>query len=188
MICTVKLLMTLLHLSLAYHVSKLSYFHSRLSSGRSLRSLSSVHSRSDGDDGRTLVIVESPAKARTIQKIVGDSSKYIIDFCAGHVRDLATGRKDFPPDFEPTTIYEPLRLRNIDVGVDVTEDFKPFYVPIKGKAEIIKRLKETSKNVDRILLATDEDREGESISWHLVDLLKPKVPFQVIKIFYFNFI
>lgn len=134
------------------------------------------------DEEKVLVIVESPAKARTIQKIVGDKSdKYIIDSCAGHVRDLATGLKDFPANFQATPVFAPLNIRNTDLGVEVFDDFKPYYVPMKGKNEIIRRLQEKARDVDRILLATDEDREGESISWHLVQILKPKVPYQVSK-------
>lgn len=132
------------------------------------------------NDEKVLVIVESPAKARTIQKIVGENSdKFIIDSCAGHIRDLASGLKDFPAKFQPTPVFAPLHIRNTDLGVEVFDNFKPYYVPIKGKNEIIRRLQEKAKKVDRILLATDEDREGESISWHLVEVLKPKVPFQV---------
>lgn len=136
-------------------------------------------STNSAKDEKILVIVESPAKARTIQKIVGENSeKFIVDSCAGHIRDLANV-KDFPSTFQPSVVYAPLNIRNTDLGVDVFDNFKPFYVPMKGKSEIIRRLKEKSKQVDRILLATDEDREGESISAHLVEILKPKVPYQV---------
>lgn len=145
-------------------------------SGLALR----LSSKKGAIDEKVLVIVESPAKARTIQKIVGENSqKYVIDSCAGHICDLASGLKDFPTDFKPVTVYPPLNIRNTDLGVDVFDNFRPHYVPIKGKSDIIRRLKDKAKNVDRILLATDEDREGEAISWHLVDILKPKVPYQV---------
>lgn len=141
----------------------------------------SVVTRSEkaSSDEKVLVIVESPAKARTIQAIMGKNSNFVIDSCAGHIRDLSGMKKSLAKNPESSMVFEPLRITSADLGVDVHNDFKPFYVPIGGKAEIIQRLKEKAKTVDRILLATDEDREGESISWHLVEVLKPRVPYQV---------
>eukprot|EP01033_Poteriospumella_lacustris_P000916 gene915-658_t len=109
---------------------------------------------------------------------MGKNSNFLIDSCAGHIRDLSGAKKSLVKNPESSMVFAPLRITSADLGVDVHNDFKPFYVPIGGKAEIIQRLKEKAKTVDRILLATDEDREGESISWHLVEVLKPRVPFQ----------
>ena len=95
-----------------------------------------------------LVIVESPAKAKTIEKILGKSYKVISSY--GHIIDL------------PKT----------KIGVDVNNDFKPSYHTIKGKGEVIKQLKEASKKADKIYLASDPDREGESIAWHIANTLK----------------
>lgn len=138
-----------------------------------------TRSEKASSDEKVLVIVESPAKARTIQAIMGKNSNFLIDSCAGHIRDLSGAKKSLVKNPESSMVFAPLRITSADLGVDVHNDFKPFYVPIGGKAEIIQRLKEKAKTVDRILLATDEDREGESISWHLVEVLKPRVPFQV---------
>ncbi|WP_241761592.1 toprim domain-containing protein, partial [Fusobacterium nucleatum] len=95
-----------------------------------------------------LVIVESPAKAKTIEKILGKSYKVISSY--GHIIDL------------PKT----------KIGVDVNNNFKPSYHTIKGKGEVIKQLKEASKKADKIYLASDPDREGESIAWHIANTLK----------------
>lgn len=128
------------------------------------------------EDGITLVIVESPAKSRTIQKFL-PKSKYIVDYCAGHVRDFPTSSQ-CPKDLKRSMILENLKLTVGSMGIDVFNNFEPIYVNMESKQEIISRLKGLSKTVSRILLATDEDREGEAISWHLVEVLKPKVPFQ----------
>jgi DNA topoisomerase-1 len=144
---------------------------------------------------KTLVIVESPAKAKTIQKFLdemkvkknnmegvagsnSDTDEYIIDSCMGHINDLATGSKEVPVEYQQRYVHPKLSVRIADLGVDVHNNFKPIYVPLPGKAEVIRRLSSTAKTVDRILLATDEDREGEAISWFLVQALKPKVPYQ----------
>lgn len=133
---------------------------------------------------KILVIVESPAKAKTIQKIVGEkSNNYVIDFCAGHIRDLCNNAAQLPKEFEEKLVYPGLGLKTGVLGVDVHNNFEPIFVNSPQKRDIIKRLKEASKTATRILLATDEDREGEAISWHLVDILKPKVPYQVITFF-----
>ena len=97
-----------------------------------------------------LVIVESPAKSKTIEKFLGNDYKVVSS--VGHIRDLATTGK-------------------FGLGVDVEHDFKPTYVPMDGKKKVISELAKLVKNADRIYLATDPDREGEAISWHLFDTL-----------------
>jgi DNA topoisomerase-1 len=131
----------------------------------------------DAKVGITLVIVESPAKARTIQKFV-DSDSFIIDSCAGHVRDLPKAGSDYAEraDHKKIIVIPELKINVADLGVDVRNNFEPVYVPLEGKTEVLKRLKKLSGECSRILLATDEDREGEAISWHLLEVLKPKVP------------
>jgi DNA topoisomerase I len=136
--------------------------------------------QSADSEGNVLVIVESPTKARTIQKILAESGEnYVIEYCAGHLRDLATHQKDYKPDFQSKNVYTPLRIKTTDLGVDVFQNFEPYYVTIEGKGELVNRIKQRAKVATRILLATDEDREGESISWHLLQIIKPKVPYKV---------
>ncbi len=114
----------------------------------------------------TLVIVESPAKAKTISRILG--SDYEVAASYGHVRDLPESASDIP-----TKVKKEPWAR---LGVNVGQDFEPLYVVPQDKKKHIKALKEALKNADELLLATDEDREGESISWHVVEVLQPKVP------------
>ncbi|CDF35117.1 DNA topoisomerase I Mitochondrial [Chondrus crispus] len=114
-----------------------------------------------------LVIVESPAKAATIQKILPES-RYRVRSCVGHVRELPGSAKRIPAKYK----REPWAK----LGVDVADDFRPLYVLIAGKQTIISHLKADLKNSAELILATDEDREGEAISWHLTELLKPTVP------------
>lgn len=116
--------------------------------------------------GNALVIVESPAKAKTIGKYLGKG--YIVEASVGHVRDLPQGAKQIPAKFKG----EPWA----NLGVNVDENFEPIYVVPPGKSKQIKLLKDQLKKSDALYLATDEDREGEAISWHLMDVLKPKVP------------
>ena len=97
-----------------------------------------------------LVIVESPSKSKTIEKYLGSGFKVVSS--KGHIRDLATTGK-------------------YGLGVDIENDFKPNYIPINGKQKIIKDLKTLTKNSDKVYLATDPDREGEAISWHLKEAL-----------------
>lgn len=127
--------------------------------------------------GMTLVIVESPAKAKTIQKFL-DPSRYLVDYSAGHVRDLPTSAKDIPARFKKILVSDTLKLYAGHLGVDVSNGFDPIYVPLPGKGEILKRLSEQAAACSRILLASDEDREGEAIAWHLTEVLQPKVPFK----------
>ena len=114
--------------------------------------------------GTPVVIVESPAKARTIGKYLG--SDYRIEASIGHIRDL------------PSTASEvPARLKGekwAKLGIDVAEDFKALYVVPAEKKEHLKKLRAMVKDASTLYLATDEDREGESISWHLLEELKPK--------------
>jgi len=97
---------------------------------------------------KSLVVVESPAKAKTINKILGP--QYVVKASFGHVRDLPKN----------------------ELGVDVEHDFTPTYQTLKESSKAVKDLRETAKKVDRILLASDPDREGEAIGWHVAELLK----------------
>jgi len=116
--------------------------------------------------GYKLVIVESPAKARTIQKFL--DSMFVVESCMGHVRDLPRKARDVPIELKPT--YGKM------LGVDADNGFAALYVTMDGKESIIKKLKDKLKGASELILASDEDREGEAISWHLLELLKPKVP------------
>ncbi|MGH3127991.1 MAG: type I DNA topoisomerase [Gaiellaceae bacterium] len=115
--------------------------------------------------GKSLVIVESPAKARTIEGYLGGD--YAVGSSIGHVRDLPDRAKDIP---------EAQRKRFGALGVDVDDGFEPYYIVDPGKKKVIADLKKRLADADELLLATDEDREGEAIAWHLVQVLKPKVP------------
>jgi DNA topoisomerase-1 len=121
---------------------------------------------SAGAVGKALVIVESPAKARTIGKFLGRG--YTVEASIGHIRDLPQGAKQIPAKFKD----EPWS----NLGVNVNDNFTPIYVIPPGKTKQIKLLKDLLKSADALYLATDEDREGEAISWHLLEVLKPKVP------------
>ncbi|WP_442481758.1 type I DNA topoisomerase [Aeoliella sp. SH292] len=113
-----------------------------------------------------LVIVESPAKAKTIGKYLGPG--FTVEASIGHVRDLPQGAKQVPAKYKG----EPWA----NLGVNVDKDFEPIYVVPPGKSKHIQMLKDKLKDADELYLATDEDREGEAISWHLLEILKPKVP------------
>lgn len=113
-----------------------------------------------------LVIVESPTKAKTLRKFL--PKNFTIVACNGHVRDLPQSAKDIPEKLKKEAWAK--------IGVDVADDFKPLYVVPKEKSKIVSELSRLLKSADALYLATDEDREGESISWHLMELLKPKVP------------
>jgi DNA topoisomerase I len=116
--------------------------------------------------GKSLVIVESPAKARTIGKFLG--SAYIVEASIGHVRDLPQGRKEIPAEYKDKSWA--------NLGVNVDEGFLPIYVVPSSKKQQVAKLKKLLKESTDLYLATDEDREGEAISWHLCELLNPKVP------------
>jgi DNA topoisomerase-1 len=115
---------------------------------------------------RRLVIVESPTKAAKIASYLGDG--YVVESSRGHVRDLPTRSSDIPAKFkgEPWT----------RTGVNIANDFEPLYVVTADKKATIRALKSALADVDELLLATDGDREGEAIAWHLLQELKPKVP------------
>jgi len=115
--------------------------------------------------GKRLVIVESPAKARTIAGFLGKD--FAVESSIGHIRDLPDRASDVP---------EVQRKRFGALGVDVDKGFEPYYVVDAKKKRVVAELKKHLKNADELLLATDEDREGEAIAWHLVEVLKPKVP------------
>ena len=95
-----------------------------------------------------LIIVESPAKANTIKKFLGGNTKVVASM--GHIRDLPKSK----------------------LGVDVEKDFEPEYINIRGKGDLVKQLKKEAKQADKVYLATDPDREGEAIAWHLATILK----------------
>ena len=113
---------------------------------------------------KSLVIVESPAKAKTIGRFLGPG--YQVESSYGHVRDLPQNAKEIPSRHRSEKWAR--------LGVNVEGGFEPLYVVPADKKKHVKRLKDALKSADRLLLATDEDREGESISWHVLQLLKPK--------------
>ena len=115
---------------------------------------------------KALVIVESPAKAKTIAKFLG--AGYQVEASIGHIRDLPGGKKEIPEQYKS----EPWAY----LGVDVDHDFEPVYIVPAEKKKQVSHLKAALKDADELYLATDEDREGEAISWHLHEVLKPKVP------------
>ena len=116
--------------------------------------------------GKKLVIVESPAKAKTIAGYLG--SDYLVESSIGHIRDLPHNASEIPAKFK--------RESWARLGVDVDNGFEPLYVVDSRKKKVVSDLKAKLKGVDELLLATDEDREGEAIAWHLREVLDPKVP------------
>lgn len=117
------------------------------------------------EDTKKLVIVESPAKARTIGAFLGDD--YEVVASVGHIRDLA----------EPSALPADLKKGSFGkFGVDVENDFRPYYIINDNKKKTVTELKRALKDPDELWLATDEDREGEAIAWHLFEVLKPQVP------------
>src|SRR6186713_2459169 len=115
---------------------------------------------------KPLVIVESPAKARTLGRFLGN--RYRVEASYGHIRDLPESAADVPKDIKEKDWGR--------LGVDVDSDFTPYYVVPGDKRKQVAHLKSAIKDASELLLATDPDREGESISWHLAQVLKPKVP------------
>ncbi len=115
---------------------------------------------------RPLVIVESPAKAKTIAGFLGND--FAVESSIGHIRDLPRNAADIPVSVKG----EPWAR----LGVNVDDDFKPLYIIPKEKMPQVKKLKSLLKDASEVFLATDEDREGESIAWHLMEVLSPKVP------------
>jgi DNA topoisomerase-1 len=115
---------------------------------------------------KALVIVESPAKAKTISKYLG--SGFVVESSIGHIRDLPSTAAEIPPEYKD----EPWAR----LGVNVDRDFEPLYIIPKNKKPQVSKLKDKLKGAAELYLATDEDREGEAIAWHLAQVLKPKVP------------
>ncbi|QEO08696.1 type I DNA topoisomerase [Protaetiibacter larvae] len=114
---------------------------------------------------KKLVIVESPAKARTIAQYLGDG--YEVQASVGHIRDLID-TKNLPPELKKGSVGK--------FSVDVDNGFEPYYVVSDSKKKTVAELKRALKDADELYLATDEDREGEAIAWHLLEVLQPKVP------------
>ncbi|MBX7246419.1 MAG: type I DNA topoisomerase [Candidatus Sumerlaeaceae bacterium] len=115
---------------------------------------------------KKLVIVESPAKAKTIEKFLGSDYKVVASY--GHIRDLPGSAEEIPEDIKS----EPWAR----MAVNTASDFTPYYVVPADKKKRVDELKKQIKDATEILLATDEDREGESISWHLLEVLSPRIP------------
>jgi DNA topoisomerase-1 len=116
--------------------------------------------------GKKLVIVESPAKAKTIASYLGPD--YLVESSIGHIRDLPNNASEIPANLKGEAWAR--------LGVNVDKDFEPLYVVDSRKKKVVADLKAKLKNADELLLATDEDREGEAIAWHLREVLDPKVP------------
>jgi DNA topoisomerase I len=119
-----------------------------------------------GRPTRRLVIVESPTKARKIAPYLGDD--YVVESSVGHIRDLPRGAADVPAKYKGEAWAR--------LGVDVDNAFAPLYIVTPEKKGKVSELRDALKGVDELLLATDPDREGEAIAWHLLDTLKPKIP------------
>jgi DNA topoisomerase-1 len=122
--------------------------------------------RSGGGHGTKLVIVESPSKARTIAGFLGNG--YVVESSVGHIRDMPDRAAEIPAKYRG----EPWAR----LGVNVDDNFEPLYVVATDKRQQVAKLKSLLKDADELLLATDEDREGEAIAWHLLEELKPTVP------------
>src|SRR3954471_2003110 len=115
---------------------------------------------------RRLAIVESPAKAKTIRGYLGDG--YDVEASVGHIRDLPKSAADIPAKYK--------KEKWARLGVDIDHGFEPLYIVSPEKKSKVSELKRLLADADELLLATDEDREGEAIAWHLLQVLKPKVP------------
>lgn len=116
--------------------------------------------------GKALMIVESPAKARTISKFLGRN--FVVEASIGHIRDLPENAREVPKEFKGQPWAR--------LGVNVSEGFKPIYVIPPKKVRQVKKLAKLLRQASELYLATDEDREGEAISWHLREVLQPRVP------------
>jgi DNA topoisomerase I len=134
--------------------------------GSASKGAASRKGAADGNGGRRLVIVESPAKARTIAGYLGQG--YVVESSIGHIRDMPDKAAEIPAKYRK----EPWAR----LGVDVDHGFEALYVVPADKKSQVSKLKHLLADADELLLATDEDREGEAIAWHLLEELKPKVP------------
>ncbi|MFL6127528.1 MAG: type I DNA topoisomerase [Mycobacteriales bacterium] len=123
-------------------------------------------SRATGKNGLRLVIVESPRKARMISGYLGDG--YVVESSIGHIRDLPRNAADVPAKYKGESWAR--------LGVDVDNGFEPLYVVSPDHRQQVTKLRDLLKDATELYLATDEDREGEAIAWHLVETLKPRVP------------
>ena len=117
------------------------------------------------DQGHKLVIVESPAKARTIARYLGP--EFVVESSIGHIRDLPERASQIPKE---------KREKYGALGVAIDDDFEPYYLVQPDKKRVVDALKKSIKEANELLLATDEDREGEAIAWHLLQELQPKIP------------
>ena len=115
---------------------------------------------------KKLVIVESPAKARKIGSFLGD--EYVVEASVGHIRDLPQRAADIPKELK--------KFPWSKEGVNIEEEFEPLYVINPDKKAKVSELKDLMKDAEELILATDEDREGEAIAWHLIEVLRPKIP------------
>ena len=115
---------------------------------------------------KKLVIVESPAKARKIGSFLGD--EYVVEASVGHIRDLPQRAADIPKEYK--------KFPWSKEGVNIEEEFEPLYVVNPDKKAKVNELKDLMKDAEELILATDEDREGEAIAWHLIEVLRPKIP------------
>jgi DNA topoisomerase I len=122
--------------------------------------------KAGANGGSKLVIVESPAKARTIAGFLGKG--YVVESSIGHIRDMPDKAAEIPAKYRKEAWAR--------LGVDVDHDFQPLYVVNSDKKQQVAKLKQLLKNADELYLATDEDREGEAIAWHLKEELRPRVP------------
>ena len=127
--------------------------------------VSRVTAKASTGGTRKLVIVESPAKAKTIAGYLG--GEYVVESSIGHIRDLPNRASDVPKD---------KREKYGTMGVAIDSDFEPLYVVDADKKQRVADLKRKLKDADELYLATDEDREGEAIAWHLLEVLQPKIP------------
>ncbi|MEP6851060.1 MAG: type I DNA topoisomerase [bacterium] len=127
----------------------------------------SANARStDGSTGTKLVVVESPSKAKTISGYLGPG--YVVEASIGHIRDLPRNAADVPSQYKGEAWAR--------LGVDTEHDFEPLYVVSPDRKQQVSKLKSLVKDADELYLATDEDREGEAIAWHLVQTLNPTIP------------
>jgi DNA topoisomerase I len=115
---------------------------------------------------KSLVIVESPTKAKTIKKFLPKGC--VVDSSYGHIRDLPASAKEIPAKYK--------KEKWANLGINVDDNYEPLYVISSAKKKTVKKLKELIGQAGELILATDEDREGEGISWHLLEVLKPKIP------------